>query len=90
MSERETNVFLAKLAEQAERYEGKRTVFCPHRRHFVLLLLESSVCDHIKSVTLEKPSKTFFQQTLLEFRFAHIVLLNGSHTFYEIELFTFH
>lgn len=27
MSERETNVFLAKLAEQAERYEGKRTVF---------------------------------------------------------------
>ena len=24
---RETNVFLAKLAEQAERYEGKRTVF---------------------------------------------------------------
>ena len=24
---RETNVFLAKIAEQAERYEGKRAVF---------------------------------------------------------------
>jgi len=27
MSEREKNVFLAKLAEQAERYEGKPIVF---------------------------------------------------------------
>lgn len=26
---RETNVFLAKIAEQAERYEGKRTVLTP-------------------------------------------------------------
>ena len=36
MSERQTNVFLAKLAEQAERYEGKRTVFCRHRRFCVV------------------------------------------------------
>ena len=33
---REMNVFLAKIAEQAERYEGKRTVFGAISGHFVL------------------------------------------------------
>lgn len=35
MAGREENVFMAKLAEQAERYEGKRIVFDTIGRHFV-------------------------------------------------------
>lgn len=35
MAGREENVFMAKLAEQAERYEGKRIVFDTIDRHFV-------------------------------------------------------
>lgn len=41
MVERDINVFKAKLAEQAERYEGKRIVFGAISGHFVFL--ESSV-----------------------------------------------
>lgn len=44
---RETYVFLAKIAEQAERYEGKRTVFDAISGHFVL---ESLGCNLTKSV----------------------------------------
>ena len=35
MAEREQNVFLAKLAEQAERYEGKQIVFDSISAHFL-------------------------------------------------------
>ena len=35
MDGREENVFMAKLAEQAERYEGKRIVSNCISRHFV-------------------------------------------------------
>ena len=35
MAGREENVFMAKLAEQAERYEGKRIVIDSIRSHFV-------------------------------------------------------
>ena len=35
MSERENNVFMAKIAEQAERYEGKEIVFSAISGHFV-------------------------------------------------------
>lgn len=35
MAEREANVYMAKLAEQAERYEGKRIVIDAISRHFV-------------------------------------------------------
>lgn len=35
MAGREENVFMAKLAEQAERYEGKQIVFNSISRHFV-------------------------------------------------------
>ena len=37
MSERDDSVFLAKLAEQAERYEGKWNVFDDFIEHFVSL-----------------------------------------------------
>lgn len=37
MSDRDESVFLAKLAEQAERYEGKWNVFDDFMEHFVLL-----------------------------------------------------
>jgi len=37
MAGREQNVFMAKLAEQAERYEGKRIGFESISRHFVNL-----------------------------------------------------
>jgi len=37
MAGREENVFMAKLAEQAERYEGKRLVIDSISRHFVAL-----------------------------------------------------
>lgn len=51
---RETIVFLAKLAEQAERYEGKLTVFAAIVDICVVILLESSGWDRIKSVTVKK------------------------------------
>lgn len=35
MSERENNVYMAKLAEQAERYEGEEIVFGAISGHFV-------------------------------------------------------
>ena len=37
MAEKESNVFKAKLAEQAERYEGKEVVFEAINGHFALL-----------------------------------------------------
>lgn len=37
MAEKESNVFKAKLAEQAERYEGKEIVFEAINGHFALL-----------------------------------------------------
>lgn len=54
---RETIVFLAKLAEQAERYEGKLTVFAAIVGiSVVIIALESSGWDRIKSVTVKNSS----------------------------------
>ena len=65
MSERETNVFLAKLAEQAERYEGKGTVFVVIV-DFVLSLLESSVYDqHQVGYSRKTVKKPFFNNYCL-------------------------
>lgn len=37
MAERESNVFTAKIAEQAERYEGKQIVFEAISWHFCVV-----------------------------------------------------
>lgn len=52
MAEREHNVFMAKLAEQAERYEGKRRGFDATVGLFEAV--ESSSWSHAESVTVGK------------------------------------
>ena len=49
MGDRESNVYKAKLAEQAERYEGKRSILIAFG--VCLGLSELPICSHVKWVT---------------------------------------
>ena len=71
MAGKDQNVFMAKLAEQAERYEGKRIVFEPINRYFEHL---QSRVGGLQSSWLSV-DKHFFWQIFHELRSNRTVIL---------------
>ena len=59
MAEKESNVFKAKLAEQAERYEGKEIVFEAINGHFALLDSSDNYAELASECRLQWANSSF-------------------------------
>ena len=59
MAEKESNVFKAKLAEQAERYEGKEIVFEAINGHIALLDSSDNDAERASECRLQWANSSF-------------------------------
>lgn len=77
MADREDNVYMAKLAEQAERYDGKYLYFLSFHHQIILhssrLLLFLEMLDSMKSVAAMDIELTVEERNLLSVAYKNVI-----------------